>query len=123
MSIAINPNMQSMALSMAPQQNQVAQQEQNRLTDRSTPTVSVAGNDTVTLSSSNQGLNAVNDYLNLAASQTVNQNNPVQEQNIQSNDVTNGLTYSTSLQAQANFNAQQLNQVAAEPVSERANEA
>ncbi|UQB42325.1 hypothetical protein JX580_11840 [Thiomicrospira microaerophila] len=123
MSIAINPNMQSMALSMAPQQNQAAQQEQNRLTDRSTPTVSAAGNDTVTLSSSNQGLNAVNDYLNLAASQTVNQNNPVQEQNIQSNDVTNGLTYSTSLQAQANFNAQQLNQVAAEPVSERANEA
>lgn len=121
MSIAINPSMQSMALAMAPQQNQAAQQEQNKLTERSVSAVPTTGNDTVTLSAANP--NPVNDYLNLAASQTVNQNNPVQEQLIQSNDVTNGLTYATSLQAQANFNAQQLNQVAAEPINERADNA
>lgn len=112
MSIGINPSLASASISMMPNQNQALQQEQTRVSDRPTSSVSAAGNDTVTLSSAAQSVNAVNDYMNLAASQTVNANNPVQQQNIEANDTTNGLTYAANLQSAANYNAQQINQVA-----------
>ncbi|WP_052501468.1 hypothetical protein [Thiomicrospira microaerophila] len=120
MSIGINPNLSSMALSMMPNQNQASSQDSaSRVSDRPTSSVSAAGNDTVTLSSATQGVNGANDYMNLAASQTVNANNPVQEQAVQTNDTTNGLTYASNLQAAANFNAQQLNQVGTEQSDNR----
>lgn len=108
MSNTINPAMQSVAMSVMPQQNQAAQQAENRVTDRASSEVSSGGNTTVTLSS--QGQAAGNDYMDLAASQTVNQNAPVQDQNTQASDTSNGLTYASTLQAQANYNAQQLSQ-------------
>ncbi|HEY9018907.1 hypothetical protein [Thiomicrospira sp.] len=108
MSNTINPAMQSLAMSAMPQQNQASQQAENRVSDRATSEVSSAGNTTVTLSSQAQA--AGNDYMDLAASQTVNQNNPVQDQNTNANDTSNGLTYAANLQAQANYNAQQLSQ-------------
>ena len=108
MSNTINPAMQSVAMSVMPQQNQAAQQAENRVTDRASSEVSSGGNTTVTLSSQAQGLG--NDYMDLAASQTVNQNTPVQDQNTQASDTSNGLTYASTLQAQANYNAQQLSQ-------------
>lgn len=107
MSNTINPAMQSVAMSAMPQQN-AAQQAENRVSDRATSEISSGGNTTVTLSS--QGQAAGNDYMDLAASQTVNQNNPVQDQNTNANDTSNGLTYASTLQAQANYNAQQLSQ-------------
>lgn len=109
MSNTINPAMQSVAMSVMPQQNQAAQQADNRVTDRTNSEVSSGGNTTVTLS--NQGQAAGNDYMDMAASQTVNQNAPVQDQNTQTSDTSNGLTYASTLQAQANYNAQQLSQV------------
>lgn len=118
MSNAINPAMQSVAMSAMPAQNQAAQQEQNRVTDRPTSEVSTGGNTTVTLSSGAQ--NGANDYMDLAASQTVNQNAPVQDQNVEANDTTNGLNYAANIQAQANYNAQQLNEVGTAPSADRA---
>jgi hypothetical protein len=102
----INPAMQSVAQSAMPQQNTAMQAEQTRVTDRQTSEVSSGGNTTVTLSSQAQAMS--NDYMDLAASQTVNQNNPVQDSNTEANQTSNGLTYAASLQAQANYNAQQL---------------
>jgi len=119
MSIGINPSLASAAMSMMPSQNQAAQQDATRVADRPTSSVSAAGNDTVTLSSAMQSVNGVNDYSNLAASQTVNSNSPVQQQRVETNDTTNGLTYASNLQAAANFNAQQLNQVGTEKSDNR----
>lgn len=119
MSIGINPSLGSAALSMMPNQNQAAQQEQARVSDRPTSSVSAAGNDTVTLSSGAQSVNSPNDYMGLAASQTVNTTSPLQQQNVEANDTTNSLTYASNLQAAANFNAQQLNQVATGGSNER----
>ena len=106
MSTMINPAMQSVAQSAMPQQNTAAQAEQTRVSDRQTSEVSSGGNTTVTLSAQAQAMS--NDYMDLAASQTVNQNNPVQDSNTEANQTSNGLTYAASLQAQANYNAQQL---------------
>lgn len=119
MSNTINPAMQSVAMSVMPQQSQAAQQAENRVTDRASSEVSSGGNTTVTLSSQSQA--AGNDYMDLAASQTVNQNAPVEDQNTQASDTSNGLTYASNLQAQANYNAQQINQAdSAEATSSQA---
>lgn len=110
MSTVINPAMQSAALSAMPQQNTAAQAEQTRVTDRQTSDVSAGGNTTVTLSSLGQAMSS--DNMGLAASQTVNQKEPVQAQTTEANDTSNGLNYAANVQAQANYNAQQLSDTA-----------
>jgi outer membrane receptor protein involved in Fe transport len=75
------------------------------VTDRPTSAVSGAGNDTVTLGAGAQV--AVNDYMDLAKSQTVNANSAVEEQSIDRNATSTGLTYAGTLQAQANYNLAQ----------------
>lgn len=108
MSTTINPAMQSVAMSYMPSQESAAQKESLKMSDRSEPTTTSGGNTTVSLSG--QGLAAAaNDYADLAASQTINNAAQVQERSVETNETTN-ITYPANLQAQANYNAQQLSE-------------
>lgn len=114
MSSTINPAMQSVAMSYMPQeQNTVSQQEDNELAQQSAPETTASGSDTVTLSSG-QAPTGVDDYRDLVASQTVNQSSAAENENVsRDNQVRDNqnITNSASLQAQANFAAQQTDQI------------
>ncbi|KUJ73017.1 hypothetical protein AVO41_00020 [Thiomicrospira sp. WB1] len=92
-----------------------------KVTDRQGTANSSAGNTTVTLSDQSQA-NAVQqvDYRDLAASQTVNANTPVEDTNVNANQTTSGTTYASNLAAQANYNAQQAQSAQSAPESNNA---
>lgn len=117
MSTTINPAMQSVAMSYMPSQDSAAQKESLKMTDRSEPSTTSGGNTTVTLSG--QAQSAANDYADLAASQTVNNATQVQERSVETNETTN-VTYPANLQAQANYNAQQLSESGSAKTAEQA---
>ncbi|WP_024852267.1 hypothetical protein [Hydrogenovibrio kuenenii] len=74
-----------------------------KVTEKSTAVTSSAGNSSVTLSDKNQTQQT--DYLNLAKDRRVNEKDSAGSEPTEKGDTTNGLTYASNLQAQANYNA------------------
>lgn len=74
-----------------------------KVTEKSTAVSSSAGNSTVTLSDKNQTQQT--DYLNLAKDRRVNEKDSAGTESSEKGETTNGLTYASNLQSQANYNA------------------
>ena len=121
---SVNPAMASANQAMAQQANGLTNVLNNdpKVTDRQGGQASSGGNTTVTLSDQSQA-NSVQqtDYQDLAASQTVNANTPVEEANVNANQTTSGTTYASNLSAQANYNAQQAQTQSAQSSPETSN--
>lgn len=72
-----------------------------KISDKTTAEASSGGNTTVTLEDQSQ--TSAIDYTDLASSQIVSGRQSVESNSSEANETNNGLTYSSNLQAQANY--------------------
>lgn len=103
MSSVINPAMQSVVQSFAPQ---AVQQDNDRNREETTKTSVVASS--VNISSHAQNLAAME--MDLAQHQIINPQSAVEKPTVENRQDNQGAMFAANLQAQANFNAQQISQ-------------
>ncbi len=104
---AINPSL-SAALSLQPQNNQMNARPDLRMDDKSSAQATNGGNSTVTLSDSAQMLSSgrLND---VAASQSVRDSMAVENNTMDANETTSGVSVVSDLQSKANIYSQVAN--------------
>ncbi len=96
---AINPSL-SAALSLQPQQNQMNARPDLRMDDKSSSQATSGGNSTVTLSDTAQMLSGrLND---IAASQSVRNSADIENNTMDANETTSGVSVVSDLQSKAN---------------------
>ena len=101
---AINPSL-SAALSVQPQQNQVNARLDLRMDDKSSSQATSGGNSTVTLSDTAQAMSS--DRVNeLVASQSVRDGSAVENNALDANETTSGVSVVSDLQSKANAYAE-----------------
>ncbi len=97
---AINPSL-SAALSLQPQQNQMNARPELRMDDKSSAQATNSGNSTVTLSDSAQMLSGRSNEI--AASQSVRSTADVENNTMDANETTSGVSVVSDLQSKANL--------------------
>ncbi len=103
---AINPSL-SAALSLQPQNNQMNARPELKMDDKSSAQATNGGNSTVTLSDSAQMLSGrLND---VAASQSVRNSADVENNTMDANETTSGVSVVSDLQSKANVYSQVAN--------------
>ena len=98
---AINPSL-SAALSLQPQQNQMNARPELRMDDKSSAQATNGGNSTVTLSDAAQSMSSgrLND---VSASQSVRNGADVENNTMDANETTSGVSVVSDLQSKANL--------------------